>query len=163
MNDDQGKAKTIFLRAAEIAVADERQAYLAAACGGDDALRSEVEDLLRHQERLGSFLEAAPSGLATAAEPTREAPGTVIGPYKLLQQIGEGGMGTVFMAEQTQPIQRKVALKIIKPGMDSRQVIARFEAERQALAMMDHTGSRLGPAGDFESIPAAELRSLSKE
>src|SRR5207302_4789529 len=68
----------------------------------------------------------------------REAPGSVIGPYKLLQQIGEGGMGAVFMAEQTQPVQRKVALKIIKPGMDSRQVIARFEAERQALAMMDH-------------------------
>src|SRR5438046_6433424 len=138
MNDDQGKAKTIFLRAAEIAAGDERQAYLAAACGDDDALRSEVEDLLRHQERLGSFLEAAPGDPATAAEPTQEAPGTVIGPYKLLQQIGEGGMGTVFMAEQTRPIQRKVALKVIKAGMDSRQVIARFEAERQALAMMDH-------------------------
>src|SRR5260370_18601437 len=67
-----------------------------------------------------------------------EGPGTVSGPYKLLQQIGEGGMGIVFMAEQTQPVQRKVALKVIKPGMDSRQVIARFEAERQALAMMDH-------------------------
>src|SRR5207302_148207 len=76
-------------------------------------------------ERLAN---AAPAGLS----------GTVIGPYKLLQQIGEGGMGTVFMAEQTQPVQRKVALKLIKPGMDSRQVIARFEAERQALAMMDH-------------------------
>src|SRR5882762_9897580 len=138
MNDDHGTAKTIFLRAAEIAAGDERQAYLTAACGGDDALRSEVEDLLRHQERLGSFLEAAPGGPATAAEPTQEVPGTVIGPYKLLQQIGEGGMGTVFMAEQTHPVQRKVALKVIKAGMDSRQVIARFEAERQALAMMDH-------------------------
>ena len=70
--------------------------------------------------------------------PIAEAPGTVIGPYKLLQQIGEGGMGVVFMAEQTEPIQRTVALKIIKPGMDTRQVIARFEAERQAVAMMDH-------------------------
>ena len=70
--------------------------------------------------------------------PITEQPGTVIGPYKLLQQIGEGGMGVVFMAEQTEPIQRTVALKIIKPGMDTRQVIARFEAERQALAMMDH-------------------------
>src|SRR5206468_245057 len=108
------------------------------ACDGDDALRSEVEDLLRHQERLGSFLEAAPSGPATAAEATQEAPGAVIGPYKLLQQIGEGGMGTVFMAEQTHPVRRKVALKVIKAGMDTRQVIARFEAERQALAMMDH-------------------------
>ena len=70
--------------------------------------------------------------------PVTERPGTVIGPYKLLQQIGEGGMGVVFMAEQTEPIQRTVALKIIKPGMDTRQVIARFEAERQAVAMMDH-------------------------
>src|SRR5262249_60554302 len=70
--------------------------------------------------------------------PAGEAPGTVIGLYKLLQQIGEGGMGTVYMAEQREPVQRKVALKVIKPGMDSRQVIARFEAERQALAIMDH-------------------------
>src|SRR5205809_1186038 len=151
MNDDHGKAKTIFLRAAEIAAADERQAYLAAACGGDDALRSEVEDLLRHQERLGSFLEAAPGGPATVAEPTQEAPGTVVGPYKLLQQIGEGGMGTVFMAEQTHPVQRKVALKVIKAGMDSHQVIARFEAERQALAMMDHVNiARVLDAGNTE-------------
>ena len=79
-------------------------------------------------------------GNATAIHqpPIAEGPGTVIGPYKLLQQIGEGGMGVVFMAEQTEPVQRTVALKIIKPGMDTRQVIARFEAERQALAMMDH-------------------------
>src|SRR5262249_30871630 len=70
--------------------------------------------------------------------PLAEGPGTVLGPYKLLQQIGEGGMGTVWMAEQAQPVHRKVALKIIKPGMDSRQVLARFEAERQALALMDH-------------------------
>ena len=75
-----------------------------------------------------------PLALAPASEPL----GTIIGPYKLLQQIGEGGMGVVYMAEQTEPVQRKVALKIIKPGMDSRQVIARFEAERQALALMDH-------------------------
>lgn len=82
----------------------------------------------------------------------RELPGTVIGPYKLLQQIGEGGMGIVWMAEQTQPVQRKVALKVIKPGMDSRQVIARFEAERQALAMMDHVSiARVLDAGTTEA------------
>jgi tetratricopeptide (TPR) repeat protein/serine/threonine protein kinase len=75
---------------------------------------------------------------ATIDDPVRERPGTVIGPYKLLQQIGEGGMGTVYMAEQTKPVQRKVALKLVKPGMDSQQVTARFEAERQALALMDH-------------------------
>ena len=92
------------------------------------------------------------SGGATVELPITERPGTVIGPYKLLQQIGEGGMGTVFMAEQTQPVQRKVALKVIKPGMDSRQVIARFEAERQALAMMDHVNiARVLDAGATES------------
>ena len=78
-----------------------------------------------------------------------EGPGTVIGPYKLLEQIGEGGMGVVYMAEQTKPVRRKVALKIIKPGMDTRQVIARFEAERQALAMMDHPNiAKVLDAGD---------------
>src|SRR5207247_9551442 len=84
--------------------------------------------------------------------PTTERPGTVIGPYKLLQQIGEGGMGVVWMAEQTQPVHRKVALKVIKPGMDSRQVIARFEAERQALAVMDHVSiARVFDAGATEA------------
>src|SRR5688572_19228644 len=73
-----------------------------------------------------------------ADEPIAERPGTIIGPYKLLEQIGEGGMGVVFLAEQQKPVKRRVALKVIKPGMDTRQVIARFEAERQALAMMDH-------------------------
>src|SRR5262249_48737554 len=72
------------------------------------------------------------------AEPSAEQPGTVIGPYKLLEQIGEGGMGTVWKAQQTEPVKRLVAIKLIKAGMDSRQVIARFEAERQALALMDH-------------------------
>src|SRR5205814_8678646 len=88
----------------------------------------------------GGFLERPAAHLVATVEepPVAERPGTVIGPYKLWQQIGEGGMGVVFMAEQTQPVQRKVALKVIKAGMDSRQVIARFEAERQALAMMDH-------------------------
>src|SRR5206468_7695606 len=81
-----------------------------------------------------------------------EGPGTVIGPYKLLQQIGEGGMGTVYLAEQTRPVQRKVALKVIKPGMDSKQVIARFEAERQALALMDHVNiARVFDAGATEA------------
>jgi serine/threonine protein kinase/Tfp pilus assembly protein PilF len=96
-----------------------------------------VEALLKAYEEAGSFLE--PPGLvATVDDPVRERPGSVIGPYKLLEEIGEGGMGLVFVAEQQQPVRRRVALKVIKPGMDSRQVIARFEAERQALAMMDH-------------------------
>src|SRR5438128_1412270 len=139
MNAPQDKAKSVFLNALEIPSAVERQAYLDAECGSDQALRREVEEFLQHHGRIGCFLESPVAAmLATVDEPITERPGTVIGPYKLLQQIGEGGMGTVFMAEQTQPVQRKVALKVIKPGMDSRQVIARFEAERQALAMMDH-------------------------
>src|SRR5207247_4926877 len=91
---------------------------------------------------------------AACAPPGGEVRGAVIGPYKLLQQLGEGGMGTVFMAEQTKPVQRKVALKIIKAGMDSRQVIARFEAERQALAIMDHVNiARRFDAGTRPGAP----------
>jgi serine/threonine protein kinase/tetratricopeptide (TPR) repeat protein len=139
MNATEDRAKSIFLSAVEIAAPDERRAFIKIQCGGDESLRGEVEELLRHQQSLGSFLNTPPAGLDVTVERTvSERPGTVIGPYKLLQQIGEGGMGIVFMAEQSLPIQRTVALKIIKPGMDTRQVIARFEAERQAVAMMDH-------------------------
>lgn len=131
--------REIFIAALKKKSATERRAYLAAACGEDEGLRRDVEALLAVHERAGSFMEhpfADP--MATADDPIQERPGTVIGPYKLLEQIGEGGMGLVFVAEQEHPVRRKVALKIIKPGMDSRQVIARFEAERQALALMDH-------------------------
>ena len=117
--------------------ADERTAFLDDNCGGDLVLRRRIEILLQADDNPGSLLEAK-SLTTSMVTPLSETPGTVIGPYKLLQQIGEGGFGVVFMAEQTEPIQRTVALKIIKPGMDTRQVIARFEAERQALAMMDH-------------------------
>src|SRR6202166_1725247 len=117
---------------------EERAAYLHAALGQDAALRARIEGLLKALAEAGSFLEQPLFDSTAAAEGWSEKAGTIIGPYKLLQKIGEGGMGTVFMAEQTHPVQRKVALKVIKPGMDSRQVIARFEAERQALAMMDH-------------------------
>jgi WD40 repeat protein/serine/threonine protein kinase len=118
---------------------EQRVAYLDGACGGDAALRQRLEALLCKHDRAGGFLESpAPCPVATVDEPASERPGTVIGLYKLLQPIGEGGMGAVFMAEQTEPVQRKVALKLIKPGMDSGQVVARFEAERQALALMDH-------------------------
>jgi serine/threonine protein kinase/tetratricopeptide (TPR) repeat protein len=142
--------QTIFMEAMEIAQPAERAAFLDRACGGNSALRQRVEKLLQRHQQDDSFLASpaiAPpmTGDHTpdpAGQPTVtgliEGPGTVIGAYKLLQQIGEGGMGTVYMAEQTRPVQRMVALKIIKPGMDSRQVIARFEAERQALALMDH-------------------------
>jgi serine/threonine protein kinase/Tfp pilus assembly protein PilF len=140
MNAPLNSAKSIFLNAAELPTRAQRQAYLEAHCGGDAALRREVEDLLRHFGEMASFLEPPrPDPVATAEEmQSTEGPGTVIGPYKLLEQIGEGGFGVVFMAEQQHPVRRKVALKVLKPGMDSKQVVARFEAERQALALMDH-------------------------
>jgi WD40 repeat protein/serine/threonine protein kinase len=132
--------RSIFAEALDITDPDARAAYLDQVCGHQPGLRLHFEELLAAQERLGNFL-ARPhvlSGETQAHGPVGEGPGAVIGPYKLLQQIGEGGMGVVYMAEQEQPIRRRVALKIIKPGMDSAQVIARFEAERQALALMDH-------------------------
>src|SRR5262245_848838 len=116
-----------------------RTAYLDSVCGTDAALRQRLEVLLHKLDQAGSFLEnAAVPALATIDQPITDRPGTVIGPYKLMEQIGEGGMGLVFVAEQQHPVRRRVALKVIKPGMDTRQVIARFEAERQALALMDH-------------------------
>ncbi|HEY7153037.1 MAG TPA: protein kinase [Gemmataceae bacterium] len=132
--------ESIYFAALEKGSPEERAAYLDEACGADGELRLCVERLLNAQPKVGSFLQVPAPGLpATSDEhPIVEGPGTRIGPYKLLQQIGEGGMGVVYMAEQETPVRRKVALKIIKPGMDTALVIARFEAERQALAMMDH-------------------------
>jgi eukaryotic-like serine/threonine-protein kinase len=142
----------IFTNALKLTTPAERAAYLQGACAGNPPLRAALEALLHAHASDPGFLEQpamplratadsappnVPANETTAAAPT-EQPGIVIGPYKLLQEIGEGGMGTVWMAEQTQPVQRKVALKIIKAGMDSRHVLARFEAERQALALMDH-------------------------
>src|SRR5262245_3629194 len=132
------KAKEIFLNATEKTLPADRQVYLDAACGDDAALRREVGELLGHHEQLGSFLHAPASTPGTVDLPSSERPGTVISPYKLIEQIGEGGMGTVWMAQQTAPVKRLVAVKLIKAGMDSAQVIARFQAERQALALMDH-------------------------
>jgi serine/threonine protein kinase/tetratricopeptide (TPR) repeat protein len=130
----------IFHQALARSSPEERAAYLDQACAGDPALRASVEALLRAHAGGSGFLDApAPAPAATVDEPpVGERPGTVIGPYKLLEQIGEGGMGTVWTAQQTEPVRRLVAMKLIRAGMDSRQVIARFEAERQALALMDH-------------------------
>ena len=142
MNPPTPDVHSIFGRALEIDSPAERAAYLGQACGEDAGLRAEVDSLLRALDQAGNFMRqpAAPAHdpVATRDGPLAERPGTVVGPYKLMEQIGEGGMGLVFVAEQQQPVRRKVALKIIKPGMGSRDVIARFEAERQALALMDH-------------------------
>jgi serine/threonine protein kinase len=117
----------------------ERTAYVDAACAGNPELRAQVEALVRSHERAGSLLEkplfrTAPT---TTHAPSAEEIGMVVGPYKLVEQIGEGGMGTVWMAQQPEPVKRVVALKLIKAGMDTK-VLARFEVERQALALMDH-------------------------
>jgi len=140
MTDAPLDMKSIFANALEKGTPDERRAYLNVACRGDAELRRKVEALLAAHEEAHDIPDAPLVGpaLTPADLPLTEGPGTVIGRYKLLEKIGEGGMAVVYMAEQEQPIRRKVALKVIKLGMDTRQVIARFEAERQALAMMDH-------------------------
>jgi serine/threonine protein kinase len=130
--------ESVFTEALGKSDSHERAAYLDRVCAGQPELRRNVESLLAGYE-AGQFLEipAAPvAGIGVA--PPGEGPGTRLGPYKLLEQIGEGGMGAVWMAEQQEPVRRRVALKIIKAGMDSAPVVARFEAERQALALMDH-------------------------
>ncbi|MFO1497896.1 MAG: protein kinase [Verrucomicrobiota bacterium] len=128
----------IFLNAREIAGPAERAAYLAQACVNDPGLRNHVEAMLRDADGAEEFFADDENLPGMVAGPLTEGPGTVIGRYKLLQKIGEGGMGVVYMAEQREPVVRKVALKIIKLGMDTRQVLGRFEAERQALALMDY-------------------------
>src|SRR5262245_6441459 len=140
MSEANPRTESLFWSALAISSPEERARYLEQSCGGDSQLRGQVEELLAAYPKVEGFLEPpAPSPVATADEaPVTERPGTAIGPYKLLEQIGEGGMGSVWMAQQTKPVKRLVAVKLIKAGMDSRQVVARFEAERQALALMDH-------------------------
>ena len=131
----------------------ERAAFLDSACESNYQLRERVEKLLQFHADGGDILNRPGGAIGlTIDQPIAEQPGIVIGPYKLLEQIGEGGFGVVFMAEQQRPVRRRVALKVIKPGMDTRQVIARFEAERQALALMDHPNiARVLDAGATES------------
>jgi serine/threonine protein kinase len=128
----------LFVAALQINDRAERSAYLNRECGDDTRLRQRLQVLLRAHAEAADFLESPPTGSYQSTSPPAETAGSMIGPYKLLQLIGEGGMGAVFMAEQEQPVRRRVAIKVIKPGMDTGQVISRFEAERQALALMDH-------------------------
>jgi serine/threonine protein kinase len=132
--------EAIFHAALAIADAKRRHEYVQEACAGSESLRGQIEAMLVAVDAPDRLLDRPAlcgAGAMNGPIPV-EGPGTLIGSYKLLEQIGEGGMGLVFMAEQTQPVRRKVALKVLKPGMDTRQVVARFEAERQALAIMDH-------------------------
>lgn len=146
--------RSLFMQALEIDDLAQRERLLERECGNDLELRQRIERLLSAHAAAGGILDqpaVEPQG-TDAFQPLTESVGTVIGPFKLIQQIGEGGMGVVYMAQQTEPMKRLVALKIIKPGMDTRQVIARFEAERQTLAMMDHPNiAKVLDAGTTES------------
>jgi WD40 repeat protein/tRNA A-37 threonylcarbamoyl transferase component Bud32 len=135
------RANQLFDKVLELGSAEERAAFLARACAGDQALHQRVERLLAAHEKAGAFLDQPAAGEpSTLVVPSviEEGPGAAIGRYKLLEKIGEGGFGVVYVAEQREPVKRRVALKILKLGMDTRHVVARFEAERQALALMDH-------------------------
>ncbi len=164
---DPERAAAIFDRALDIDPA-ERPDFLSGACGNDVSLRRRVEDLLMAHEAESGFLPSGESILVPAVgaerlerqsvsmgSPITETPGAVIGRYRLLEKLGEGGFGAVWVAEQREPVTRRVALKIIKLGMDTKQVIARFEAERQALALMDHPNiAKVLDAGATETRPA---------
>ncbi len=149
MNELTLPEESIFLEALEIEGSADLADFLDRACGSDSQLRAGVESLLRASRKSGDLLDVSecidgPTYVPSGAE----KPGAQIGPYRLLEEIGDGGMGVVYLAEQKEPVRRKVALKVIKPGMDSREVIARFDAERQALAIMDHPNiSRMLEAG----------------
>jgi WD40 repeat protein/serine/threonine protein kinase len=170
MTNAERHLMTLFAEALDFTAPPERAAYLDRACGKDQALRQQLEALLEAHAQVGCFLDkqaAAAGSTASAAgkeiaeaagsrtalpRAGTEGPGTQIGPYKLLEQIGEGGMGAVWMAQQTEPVKRLVAVKLIKAGMDTKQVIARFEAERQALALMDHVNiARVFDGGTTEN------------
>jgi serine/threonine protein kinase/WD40 repeat protein len=154
MPDSGRDAEAIFFGALDRATPGERAAYVEGACSGHAQLLERVRELLGCYEESRGPLDAPPVGLGHTVDelPMSEWPGCQIGPYRLMELLGEGGMGLVFVAEQQQPVRRRVALKVIKPGMDSRQVIARFEAERQALALMDHPNiARVLDAGTTDS------------
>jgi WD40 repeat protein/serine/threonine protein kinase len=162
MMTDPKRVQAVFLAAAEEPSPPGRAAVLDRECGPDAELRRRVEALLKAHDAPGSFLDrpadpgtgASTPDPGTSSEPLAapEAPGTQVGPYTLLEELGEGGFGVVFLAEQQRPVRRTVALKILKPGMDSKQVVARFEAERQALALMDHPNiARVFDAGTTAS------------
>ncbi len=166
MSDSSERERQIFGEALELGSLEEQRAFVKGACGDDEALRQAVEGLLEAYSQAGGFIPprlSDPRDVPCDSTP-RDGPGTIIGRYKLLEKIGEGGLGVVYMAEQQEPVRRKVALKVIKLGMDSKQVIARFEAERQALALMDHPniakvldGGVIGAADSQPSTPNSQL------
>src|ERR1043165_1118915 len=141
MDNGKDSLRTIFNEALERPSGEQREQFLKQACGDDDDLRRRVAELIQAHDRASGFLDDSPpttKKTIVLTLPDTEKPGDRIGRYKILQQIGEGGCGVVYMADQEVPVRRRVALKVIKLGMDTKSVIARFEAERQALALMDH-------------------------
>src|SRR5262245_62043478 len=138
MSSDAEKAKGIFLAAIEGHPVEHWPTFLREACEGDDALRDRVERLLDAHREMGSLHAATAAAGAPAERPVIKGPLPSVGPYRLLERLGEGGMGVVYLAEQDEPVRRRVALKLIRPEMDGEQVLARFDAERQALELMDH-------------------------
>jgi tetratricopeptide (TPR) repeat protein/serine/threonine protein kinase len=139
MTDPQVELRDLFCEALDRHTPEEQAAYLDQACQGKPEMRCRLDALLRVHDEARTFMKRpATAAFAGAPEANREGPGTLLGAYELVEQIGEGGFGLVFLAEQQHPVRRQVAVKVLKPGLDSRQVIARFEAERQALALMDH-------------------------
>jgi serine/threonine protein kinase len=156
--------REIFLEALEIATPEARAAYLEGACGGDVALHRKVEELLKEHFSNDSLMAGPAVHGGRIEVESQQVPAPMLDRYKLLEKIGEGGFGEVWMAEQGEPVKRRVAVKIIKPGMDSRQVVARFEAERQALAMMDHPNiARIFDAGTTENPHLASGHPLSSD
>src|SRR5580700_9517874 len=151
MSESEKSEVDLFTEAVQLPV-EQRSAFLRSACGGNAELQANVEALLQAHGESGEFLEQTPEEIKAPASVPGEKPGDRVGRYKLLQQIGEGGCGAVFMAGQEEPVRRKVAIKIVKPGMDTKTVIARFEAERQAMALMDHPNiAKVHDAGATES------------
>src|ERR1043165_4647369 len=163
MSNAEQREEAVFEAALQLP-AGQRVAYLDQTCAGDPDLRRRVDVLLGAFERAGGFMKqpAAPERIARFALPPTEKPGDRTGRYKLLEQIGEGGCGVVYVAEQEEPVRRRVALKVIKLGMDTKQVIARFDAERRALAMMDHPNiAKIFDAGVTETAVAGQASRLS--
>ena len=154
---DRSQLESMIFSGAVVLPVNQRSHYLKQACGDDSALRQRLDALLvAHEQTDAALAESAPAAKATMKIEFADAPdesiGQKIGRYKILEKVGEGGCGVVYVAEQTEPVRRRVALKVIKLGMDTKAVVARFEAERQALAMMDHPNiAKVLDAGSTES------------
>ncbi len=153
MSDVKPDLQEIFCEALGLQSQEERSRFLDSVCADDQEIRAKVDRLLVANEQAGEFLPgASPADEATTDEASVERVGARIGPYKLLEPLGEGAFGTVYMADQREPVRRKVALKVLKPGMDTKSLVARFDAEKQALAMMDHPNiARVFDAGTTPS------------